>query len=174
MKKLKLLVLSLSMLSIFMMTGCDNDNKKDANYSNLEKRVEQLEQEITILKNTATNNSANSSDNSIDSSGNTSSQVTSDTIESLTQAVDEVTSKADSATPTGNAEEKRSLFFSFKDELNMVEERLDTYDDYIESQYKRGSLSFEDYQSQERLLKNMEEKLDTCEDKLERTFGIDD
>ena len=180
MKKLKLLALSLSVLSIFMLAGCNDNDKNHAYYDQLEKRVDQLEQEVATLKNTATDNSTNSfdvagvTDNSIDLSNTVSNEDTSDTIESLTKAVDEVTAKADSATPSGSADEKRTQFFNLKDELDLVDRRLDTYDDYIESQYKQGNLSYEDYRNQERTLESMEDKLDASENKLERTFGIDD
>lgn len=132
MKKILLLILPLTVLFSFSLTGCNN--KDDSSYKNL----------------------------------------TPDTTESLTKAVDEVTAKADSAVPNGNTEEKRAQFFNLKDELDLTDQRLDSFDDYIESQYKQGQLSYEDYRSQEQILENLEDKLDASEDKLERTFGIDD
>ena len=176
MRKSKLFALSLTVLSIFILTGCDDDDNKDANYRKLESRVAQLEQDIATLKNTGTNNSTNSesTDNSANSSNTISNEAASDTIESLTSAVEEVTSKADSATPSGNTEESRTQFFNLKDELDLVERRLDTYDDYIKAQYKQGNLSYEDYRNQEQALEDIEDKLDASEDRLERTFGIND
>ena len=179
MRKSKLFALSLTVLSIFILTGCDDDDNKDANYRKLESRVAQLEQDIATLKNTGTDNStssldAESTDNSADSSNTISNEAASDTIESLTSAVEEVTAKADSATPSGNKDESRTQFFNLKDELDLVERRLDTYYDYIEAQYKQGNLSYEDYRNQEQALEDIENKLDASEDRLERTFGIND
>lgn len=76
MRKFKLFTLSLTVLSIFMLTGCDDDNNKDADYPKLESRTQ---------------------------------------------------------------------FFNLKDELDLVDRQLDTYDNYIEAQYKQGNLSYEDY-----------------------------
>lgn len=47
-------------------------------------------------------------------------------------------------------------------------------DAYIEAQYKQGNLSYEDYRNQEQALEDIEDKLDASEDRLERTFGIND
>lgn len=179
MRKFKLFTLSLTILSIFMLTGCGDDNNKDADYPKLESRVAQLEQDVATLKNTAADNStsnldAESPDNSDNPSNTNSNETVSDTIESLTSAVDEVTAKADSATPSGNTKENRTQFLNLKDELDLVDRRLDTYDDYIEAQYKQGNLSYEDYRKQEQALEDIEDKLDASEDRLERTFGIND
>lgn len=182
MRKFKRFTLSLTILSIFMLTGCDADDNKDADYPKLESRVAQLEQDVATLKNTAANHSTSNLDtDSTDDSGNSdtpsntnSNEAVSDTIESLTSAVEEVTAKADSATPSGNTKENRTQFFNLKDELDLVERRLDAYDDYIEAQYKQSNLTYEDYRNQEQALEDIEDKLDASEDRLERTFGIND
>lgn len=140
--------------------------------------MKQLEQQVATLNKTLTEQSAEHSDAAstghfVDTSDSTSKNLTSDTTESLTKAVDEITAKADSAVPNGNTEEKRAQFFNLKDELHLTDQRLDSYDDYIESQYKQGQLSYEDYRSQAQILENLEDKLDASEDKLEQTFGID-
>lgn len=178
MNKLKSFVLPLAVLSVFTLTACGNQD--NTSYNKLEERVEQLEQEVATLKKASTDNSINnvditdSADNTADTPADTSKNATTDTIESLTKVVDEVTAKADSATPSGNTDEKTTQFFNLKDELDLIDQRLDSYEDYIESQYKQGNHSYDDYRSQKRTLKELEDKLDASEDKLERTFGIDD
>lgn len=178
MNKLKLFVLPLAVLSVFTLTGCGNQD--NTSYNKLEERVEQLEQEVASLKKASTDNSKNnvdtadSADNTADTAADTSKNATTDTIESLTKAVDEVTAKTDSATPSGNTDEKTTQFFNLKDELDLIDQRLDSYEDYIESQYKQSNLSYDDYRNEERALKELEDKLDASEDKLERTFGIYD
>lgn len=173
-------MLSLIVVFAFSFVGCGTgDNKREAE---LEKKIEQLKQQVAELEEKATNDSVSTSHNisstdkpnNVEATDATDNHVPSDTVESLTKDVKKVIQKADAATPSGNADEKKTKFFELKDELDLVEDRLDDYDDYIESQYKRGSLSYEDYKKQERSLSDLEDKLDVSEDKLERTFGIYD
>lgn len=186
MKKFKfLLLLLVVLLSVSALSGCKNRN--DSREAELEEKIEQLENKIAKMEENAT---ASTGDSSSDAgskeqsttvmttapnvTSDTTLDTTSDTVESLSKEVNKITTKIDSATPSQNEDEKRTDFFALKDELELVEERIDAYDDYIESQQKRGNLSYEDYKSQERLLDELEDKLDASEDKLERTFGIYD
>lgn len=51
---------------------------------------------------------------------------------------------------------------------------MDTYEDQQEGEYRSGSLTWDDYRSLELQLEQIEERLDTSQDKLENRFGIDD
>ncbi|MDE5780453.1 MAG: hypothetical protein K2I03_03115 [Lachnospiraceae bacterium] len=146
MKRLRLFTLSVIVISAIVLAGCGN--KAGTTES--------------------TKQSGNTEKTSV--SGNE----TEDTIESLTNAVDEVTKKADSSIPSDNTDEKRAQFIELKDEIDTVDHRLDKYDDYIENLYKRGEISYDDYRNQEKQLDELEDKLDASEDKLEFNFGIDD
>lgn len=146
MKELRLFTLSVIVVSAIVLAGCGN--KAGTNES--------------------TKQSGNAEKTSV--SGND----TEDTIDSLTNAVDEVTKKADSAIPSDNKDEKKAQFIELKNEIDTVDHRLDKHDDYIENLYKRGEISYDDYRSQEKQLDELEDKLDASEDKLEFNFGIDD
>ncbi|HIW84503.1 MAG TPA: hypothetical protein H9873_09285 [Candidatus Dorea gallistercoris] len=191
MKKLKLLGLSAIMAFSFTLVGCGINN--DAETRELESKVQQLEQEITNLEKnngqsttsedpatssssaaSATDNSGQQTDQAAQSSGQTAALTSDDTLETLEQAVNDVVAKAESAQPSGSAQENRDQFFSLKDELKSVENRLDLFDNTIESQYWQGTLSLDNYRSQERTLEVLEDQLDMAEDRLEYTFGMDD
>ena len=188
MKKLKLLGLSAIMAFSFTLVGCGIDN--DAETRELESKVQQLEQEITNLEKNngqsttsedpaASSSSAapaadNSGQQTAQSSGQAATLTSDDTLETLEQAVNDVVAKAESAQPSGSAQENRDQFFSLKDELKSVENRLDLFDNTIESQYRQGTLSLDNYRSQERTLEVLEDQLDMAEDRLEYTFGMDD
>ncbi|MBD5134339.1 MAG: entericidin EcnA/B family protein [Lachnospiraceae bacterium] len=146
MKRLRLFSLSVIVVSAIVLAGCGN--KSGTNES--------------------TKQSGNTEKTSV------SVNDTEDTIESLINAVDEVTKKADSAIPSDNKDEKQAQFIELKDEIDTVDHRLDKHDDYIENLYKRGEISYDDYRSQEKQLDELEDKLDASEDKLEFNFGIDD
>lgn len=186
MKKLKLLGLSAIMVCSFTLAGCGINN--DAETRELESKVQQLEQEITNLEKnngqstTTANPDASSAEQTADSSGQQAAQssgqttalTSDDTLETLEQAVNDVVAKAESAQPSGSADQDRTQFFSLKDELKSVENRLDLFDDTIESQYRQGALSLDNYRSQERSLEILEDQLDMAEDRLEYAFGMFD
>lgn len=188
MKKFKLFMLSLIVVSAVALAGCDDDD--DRKERELNNKIDQLERELDSLKEKSSGNNNSTAETSVQESSdagnsgaenNDSTKETSvktndseDTIESLTAAVDEVTKKADSAVPSDSLDEKRSQFIELKDEINSVERRLDIYEDYIESMYKRGEISYDDYRSKDMAVEELEDKLDASEDKLEFSFGIDD
>ena len=99
---------------------------------------------------------------------------TADTIDSLTKAVADTIAKADSATPSGTDQENQTRFFDLKHELDALDNKLDSHDDYLEAQYKQNLLSHEEYRSQKKQLEKLENDLDNAEDRLEKTFRIDD
>lgn len=160
--KLKLLTFMTILLSAIVFAGCEDDD--DRYEEELNRKVDQLEKEVESLRE---KDDAKEKTSISESSNN-------DTIDSLTNAVNEVTEKADSVVPADNTDEKRTQFFELKDELNTVDHRLDAFDDYIEELYKNGEISYDDYISKERMLEELEDKLDASEDKLELNFGIDD
>ena len=96
-----------------------------------------------------------------------------DTLESLTALVDDFTARvatllADSRNP------ELEQFFTYKQEAESIDRRLDRYEDELERQVRGGSLSRDDYRSTERELEKLEDALDKAEDQLEYYFGIDD
>ena len=169
MKRIKLLGIAVALTCTFLLAGCaDRDDDMDE----LEKKVDQLEQDVDNLKNK--DSSTGSGTTSTDSQNTQTTDPSAETLEDLSAAVDEVTAKADEATVPESSEERNSQFLELKDALNTVDARLDAYDDYLESQYKQGSMSYSDYRNASKDLDPLEDKLDQAEDKLELTFGIDD
>lgn len=177
MKKIKLTVLCLTAVGILSLAGCSAGGNNDTKA--LENKIDQLEQQVTDLekKNSASDNSAddnsqkpaeNTADNSV-SANNSAADLS-----AYTASVDELVSKIDGTTPTGSVEEQRTQYFQLKDELDAIDRNLDTYEDDIENQYKKGDLTYDDYKSKDRELEALEDKLDNAEDKLEILFGIDD
>lgn len=111
----------------------------------------------------ATDNTANSAPAGTDD----------DTMESLTALVDDFTSRAATLTAGSNNAEL-DQFFTYKQEAEGIDRRLDRYENDLERQVRDGSLSRDDYRSAERELDKLEDSLDNAEDKLEYYFGIDD
>lgn len=157
-------------------TTTDTSNTTDASIQTNETGA--IDNNGTITENSTTNQNGtngNTADiNRTDDNQDTTTDVSSYSIDSLTKEVDKIVKKVDVATPSKDTDKKRTEFFLLKDEVNVVENRIDEYDDYLESQYKKGDITYEDYRKKEKELDALEEHLDEAEDKLERTFGMDD
>ncbi len=96
-----------------------------------------------------------------------------DTMESLTTLTDDFASRV-ATLLAGSANPELEQFFTYKQEAESIDRRLDQYEDELERQVRGGSLSRDDYRSAERELEKLEDALDKAEDQLEYYFGIDD
>ena len=129
MKKCKILGTAAAMMLVFALAGCEN-NTDDVDA--LKKRVDQMEQELADME--INNNLAESSQ---DKASINEVSASDDSIASLTQAVDDMVSKANEAKPDGTEEEKMEQFFTLKKEMKSMDSRLDAYEDYLEYQYRQ-------------------------------------
>ena len=148
MKKCKILGTAAAMMLVLALAGCEN-NTDDVDA--LKKRVDQMEQELADME--INNNLAESSQ---DKASINEVSASDDSIASLTQAVDDMVSKANEAKPDGTEEEKMEQFFTLKKEMKSMDSRLDAYEDYLEYQYRQEKLSREEYQSQDQALEELE------------------
>ena len=175
-------LISIALLSI-LLAGCGTSSREQE----LEKKVEQLEQQITDMQGTTDNaDTSNTADATANSStansatGSSDSNTTANAItdindfDTLSQKVADAVANADAAKPTGTAEESRSLFFERKTALDALDRELDAYEDALEAQYRNGTLNYADFRKQDREVEKLEDALDDAEDRLENRFGIDD
>ena len=191
--KSRILLLLLT-LSTFLLTGCQNNNLAAENEA-LKQQITKLEQQITELEQNNTNasnennpaaetvsqNNANTQNtNSSQTNGNTqntgnnSSSTTTYTMEELSAMVDEFAASVGSATPDVNNSGNLDQFFSLKREADQIEHALENHENYLEDQYRAGTLSREEYRKLDKEIELLEDTLDTAKDRLEITFGIDD
>ncbi len=124
---------------------------------------------------------------SLQPSANTSSQTTNATTENAnTQQstaqtkLDELSATVDSFTNdvasilASSANKSIEQFFTYKQTAEQIDNSLDQYEDWLESQYNQKAMTRDEYKSYERALDKLEDKLDDAEDNLEYGFGIDD
>lgn len=95
-------------------------------------------------------------------------------LEELSESVSAVSDKVNSTTPTGTSEEQLEQYRTLKREIDSIDRDLDYWDDDIESQFERGTLTREEYRETDRRIDTLEDQLDNAEDYLENLFGIDD
>lgn len=166
MKKSGFLTLPLMLLVISLLVGCGSNNTNGTDNMN---NTGNTNDTGSVANNTALENESQGSEQKVQN-GN----ISLESITSLKETINNVIAKVDKVTPLENTEERKNQYFNLKKELNSVEEQLDVYDDYLDSQYQQGTLSREDYKKWEQKLDEAEDKIDAAEDKLERTFGIKD
>jgi len=164
MKKLRLL--GIAGFMTLALAGCQNTSDREAA---LEDQIAQLEQQITSLENEKESTSVSSGETA--SVENNSKD---DTLETLTKAVNDAVKKAEDAKANGSNEENQKTFFKIKGELQDVENRLESYEDKIEDDFRQGNLSYEKARDEEIKVERLEDKLDDAEDRLENLFGYDD
>ena len=76
------------------------------------------------------------------------------------------------AAPSGTNDMEQ--FFSLKQEANQIDNELERHEDELERQYRNGSLTRDEFRTNERELDHLEDLLDAAEDQIEYVFGIDD
>ncbi|MFR2663660.1 MAG: hypothetical protein ACLS9Q_15685 [[Clostridium] scindens] len=162
MKKCKILGTAAAMMLVFALAGCEN-NTDDVDA--LKKRVDQMEQELADME--INNNLAESSQ---DKASINEVSASDDSIASLTQAVDDMVSKANEAKPDGTEEEKMEQFFALKKDEEYGQPSGLLYHQNTSTARK----TFLGRIPKPGSLEELEDKLDAAEDQLEWTFGIDD
>ena len=94
-------------------------------------------------------------------------------LQSLTSDVSETVSLMDNLMPSGTAEEQRIQFFDLKHKIEETEHQLEACDDQLENAFRNSTLPLEAYRTYGQELENLEELLDSAENKLEFSFGMD-
>lgn len=193
-----------AILSLLLLTGCQDNNLTAENkalkqeITELQHQIAELEEsnedkdtstednpavETTTqnIENSTNNTGSSPSDNAVSSQNpqdidNTSSAntATTHTLEDLTAMVDEFVTSVGSTSPNPNNSENLDQFFTLKKEANVIDHALENYENQLENQYRAGTLSREKFRKLDREIEQLEDTLDSAEDRLEITFGIDD
>ncbi|MBS6398056.1 MAG: hypothetical protein KH452_13075 [Clostridiales bacterium] len=175
---------AIGIVTVFLLTGCQQNNSGNAETEELKQQIAQLEQQVASLEQESTASVQNpdaaaqtevppSDDTSADTDTGTETS-TSYSMEELTEMVSAFEAKAEGAAPSGTEADDIETFFTLKKEENQIDNALDRHEDELERQYRDGILTRDEYKAAERELEDLEDRLDKTEDGLERTFGIDD
>lgn len=183
-------LLAIGAVTVLLLTGCQSSSS-NAETEALKEQVAQLEQQIADLQTAdssddtaaadaqAADTSANAGTDAAADTGtadtaaaDTGSSSTTYTLEELTTMVNDYVTKANAATPSGSNDMEQ--FFSLKQEANQIDNELEIHENELERQYRDGTLTRDEFRTNERELDHLEDLLDAAEDQLEYVFGIDD
>lgn len=189
-------LLAIGAVTVLLLTGCQSSSS-NAETEALKEQVAQLEQQIADLQTSDSSDDTAAADNTAaadaqaaDTSANagtdaaadtgttdtaaadTGSSSTTYTLEELTTMVNDYVAKAEAAAPSGSNDMEQ--FFSLKQEANQIDNELEIHENELERQYRDGTLTRDEFRTNERELDHLEDLLDAAEDQLEYVFGIDD
>ena len=168
------------------------NNSIEENINTTKAPVENQDASTTVSNDTVDNiqNPDAETDNANTGTGNTQNQETTakgsgetgdsqknlsnENIENLKDEVGKWVQSVDSVAPSAEPEKRQTEFLDLKQQGNQLEKRLDLYEDFLESEYRQGNISYEEFRRMEREIDGLEEQLDNGEDKLELSFGLDD
>lgn len=155
--------LALSAASILI--GCSSND--DA------QRIHELEAEVDRLQ---SQQSTNSTDQQTNNPQQESAAVHSDdaTIQSLSDRAEDLISRANAAEVPDDRNTRIDAFFSLDSEFNQLEAELDSYENQKETEYRNGSLNWDQYRSLELQIEQIEDRMESSQNSLELRFGIDD
>ena len=183
MKKRMILLLSVTALAAFLLMGCGNSADDTSNSTNTSSA--QTSEDTTNNDDTATqddtattgDDTATTDDDAAttgDDSAQTNTEPTDDDIAALETKVSDAIAAADAATPSGRRDSDRELFMEHKMALDSLDREVDVYEDSLETQYRNGELSYEDFRTKDVQAEKLEDDLDDAEDRLEDRFNMDD
>lgn len=180
-------LLIIATISTLIFTGCQNNDLSAENQA-LKQQLTELQQKITELeqqnqttsKNNANTQSTEDTTSMETVSSNTTTHNTNEitpsvyTMEELSTMVDEFVVSVGSAAPDINNSSNLDRFFSLKREGDQIEHALENHENFLEDQYRTGTISREEYKKLDREIEKLEELVDSAKDRLEIAFGIDD
>lgn len=175
----KVMLVCLAILFSFgvalLLAGCGN-NADEQRIAELEAEVERLQSEQGTTDDDGKDQDVAATEEADDQKKAAKSETSYDdaTIQDFSDRADDLIARVDKADVPNDRDTRIDAFFDLDSEFNALELEMDTYEDQQEGEYRSGSLSWDDYRALELQLEQIEDKLDTAQDKLEARFGVDD
>ncbi|PDZ43375.1 putative periplasmic lipoprotein [Bacillus wiedmannii] len=95
-------------------------------------------------------------------------------IQDFKNEVTSIVEKANNTKPVGAKEENLNTYLAAKKEIDQLDDKIDLSDNQLEADYRAGTITVEQYETQEREYDILEDQLEQAENALEARFGIDD
>ncbi|HDR7670655.1 Uncharacterized protein BCZB5J_03789 [Bacillus cereus] len=95
-------------------------------------------------------------------------------IQDFKNEVTSIVEKANNTNPVGAKEENLNTYLAAKKEIDQLDDKIDLSDNQLEADYHAGTITVEQYETQEREHDILEDQLEQAENALEARFGIDD
>lgn len=147
-------------MSCLFLTACSTQSDNNTEVQQLKVEDDKLEKESAQLQ----------------QEPNKTEPATNDTkqIQDFKNEVSSIIEKANNTKPVGAKEEDLNTYLAAKKEIDQLDDKIDLSDNQLEADYRAGTITVEQYQTQEREQDILEDQLEQAENALEARFGIDD
>ncbi|OKO52357.1 hypothetical protein COM21_11640 [Bacillus toyonensis] len=147
-------------MSCLFLTACSTQSDNNTEVQQLKAENDKLQKEVAQLQ----------------KEPNKTEPATNDTkqIQDFKNEVSSIIEKAHNTKPVGTKEEDLNTYLAAKKEIDQLDDKIDLSDNQLEADYRAGTITVEQYQTQEREQDILEDQLEQAENALEARFGIDD
>lgn len=152
-------------MASLMLTACSSQSTDESNISNIDTSTA-IEQKVTADEESAAVTEESTATAAI--------AFTEENLTALEKEVAAIEEKAAGYTASGTAEENRTSYMAIDQEMELIEEQIDQYEDGTETNYYEGTITQAEYQEKEYQLEQLENRLDAAKATLELKYGIDD
>lgn len=147
-------------MSCLFLTACSTQADNDTEVQQLKEENDKLQKEVAQLQ---------QEPNKTQPAMNDTKQ-----IQDFENEVTAIVKKANNTKPVGTKEDNLNTYLAVKKEIDQLDDKMDLSDDQLEADYHAGTITVEQYQTQEREQDILEDQLEQAENALEARFGIDD
>ncbi|EEM95497.1 hypothetical protein ACFVXR_05665 [Bacillus thuringiensis] len=147
-------------MSCLFLTACSTQADNNTEVQQLKVKNDKLQKEVAQLQ---------QEPNKIGPATNDTKQT-----QDFKNEVTSIVEKANNTKPVGAKEENLNTYLAAKKEIDQLDEKIDLSDNQLEADYHAGTITVEQYQTQEREHDILEDQLEQAENALEARFGIDD
>lgn len=147
-------------MSCLLLTACSTQPDNNTEVQQLKVENDKLQKEVAQLQ----------------QEPNKTEPATNDTkqIQDFKNEVSSIIEKANNTKPVGTKEDDLNTYLAAKKEIDQLDDKIDLSDNQLEADYRAGTITVEQYQTQEREQDILEDQLEHAENALEARFGIDD
>ncbi|HEB2439491.1 TPA: hypothetical protein RY884_003252 [Bacillus thuringiensis] len=147
-------------MSCLFLTACSTQADNNTEVQQLKVKNDKLQKEVAQLQ---------QEPNKIGPATNDTKQT-----QDFKNEVTSIVEKANNTKLVGAKEENLNTYLAAKKEIDQLDEKIDLSDNQLEADYHAGTITVEQYQTQEREHDILEDQLEQAENALEARFGIDD
>ncbi len=147
-------------MSCLFLTACSTQPDNNTEVQQLKVENDKLQKEVAQLQQEPTKTEPATNDTK--------------QIQDFKDEVSSIIEKANNTKPVGTKEDDLNTYLAAKKEIDQLDDKIDLSDNQLEADYRAGTITVEQYQTQEREQDILEDQLEHAENALEARFGIDD
>lgn len=150
----------------------DDDNNQMNNSNQTSSNNNSNNNQNTSNNNSSSNDNQSTNNNANNTTTNTTNITT--TISGYNTEAQSILNSINNLGTSVNRSEGVTVYREWEPKIEILEEKVDNYDDRLESMYKRGEISYSNYHDYEYQLEHIENILERAEETLERKTYYDD